>query len=191
MTREALDGWQLSGIVTHRSGAPGQVSLSVTGNPNITGGGDGARIALTCDPMHNAPKKQSGWFNNSCFTGVYAGAVGTAANPSGTQYSLPAGASFSPKVNFYFPGTTDFDTALLKNFPLNETGLKLQLRVETYNTFNHTQFSAGNAAATFNNAAVGTTPVASASDLGQMNDTPGVGGVGGPRTMQIALRVDF
>ena len=62
--------------------------------------------------------------------------IGTASNPNGTQYSLNGG-FFSPKVNFFLPGDTDFETALFKNMPLNEKGLKLQLRVETYNTFNH------------------------------------------------------
>jgi hypothetical protein len=59
---------------------------------------------------------------------------------------------FSPKVNFFLPGDTDFDTALFKNIPLNERELKMQLRVETYNTFNHAQFNAFDATATFNSA---------------------------------------
>ena len=182
-TRAVLDNWQISGIMTYLSGAPAQIALSVTGNPNITGGGDGARIALTCDPMHNAPKTFTNWFNSSCLATPYAGAVGTAANPSGTQYSLPAGAAFSPKVNFFLPGNTDFDTALFKNVPLNEKGLKLQLRVETYNTFNHSQFNAVNATATFNSATP--TGTLQTSNLGQFS------GTANPRYMQLALRIDF
>jgi hypothetical protein len=183
VTRKALDGWQISGIMSHLSGAPGQVTLAVTGSPNITGGGDGARIALTCDPMHNAPKNFTNWFNNSCFAAPIAGAIGTAANPSGTPYSLPAGAAFSPKVNFFMPSYTDFVTALFKNVALNERGMKLQLRVETYNTFNHSEFNSVNAAATFNSAtAAGTLQT---SNLGQFN------GTANPRQMQIALRFDF
>jgi hypothetical protein len=182
-TRAALDGWQISGIMTHLSGAPAQVTLSVTGSPNITGGGDGARIALTCDPMHNAPKNFNNWFNNSCFATPIAGAAGTAANPSGTQYSLPAGAAFSPKANFFLPGVTDFDTALFKNVSLNGRGMKMQLRVETYNTFNHSEFNSVNAAATFNSAtAAGTLQT---SNLGQFN------GTANPRYMQLAMRFTF
>jgi hypothetical protein len=182
-TRAVLDGWQISGIMTYLSGVPAQVALSVTGNPNITGGGDGARIALTCDPMRNAPKTFNNWFNNSCLATPIAGAVGTASNPSGIQYSLPAGAVFSPKVNFFLPGNTNFDTALFKNMPLNEKGLKLQLRVETYNTFNHSQFNAVNATATFNSAT--TSGTLQTSNLGQFS------GTANPRYMQLALRIDF
>jgi hypothetical protein len=182
-TRAVLDGWQISGIATHQSGAPGEVSLSVTGNPNITGGGDGARIVLTCDPMRGAPKTFNNWFKNSCLATPIAGAVGTTSNPSGTPYSLPAGGVFSPKVNFYLPGITDFDTALFKNVPLNERGMQMQLRVETYNTFNHSEFNAINAAATFNSAtSAGTLQT---SNLGQFS------GTASPRYMQLAMRFTF
>jgi hypothetical protein len=182
-TRAALDGWQLSGIMTYRSGAPAQIGLAVGGNPNITGGGDGARIVLTCDPMHNAPKTFTNWFNNSCLTNPTPGTVGTAANPNGTQYLLPASGVFSPKVNFFLPGNTDFDTALFKNMPLNEKGLKLQLRVETYNTFNHSQFNAVNASTNF--TLTSGAYVQSNSQLGQFS------GTASPRYMQLALRLDF
>ena len=39
------------------------------------------------------------------------------------------------------PGRNNWDIALLKNFtPLWSEGSMLQFRLETYNTFNHTQF---------------------------------------------------
>jgi hypothetical protein len=187
VTRKALDGWQISGIVSRLSGAPGQISSSVTGSPNITGGGDGARIALLCDPMKNAPKTFNSWFNAGCVTTAFQGKASvSAADPTGTPYSLPAGAVFSPKVNFFMPAYTDFTTALFKNVLLNDRGMKLQLRVETYNTFNHTEFNSVNAAATFASAAPATTPYSpSASNLGQLN------GTSDPRRMQIAMRFEF
>lgn len=186
-TRGVLDGWQISGIVTHLSGAPEQVSMSISGSPNITGGGDGARIAQTCDPMHGAPKTFTSWFNASCFTAPTPGVTGTAANPAGTQYSLPAGAVFSPKANFFLPGDTDFETALFKNIPLNEKGMKLQLRVETYNTFNHSEFNQVNAAATF-----AYTPPPSNTVGAQTNSQLGqFTGTASPRQMKLTLRLDF
>ena len=188
-TRAVLDNWQISGIVTHLSGAPGQIGLSVTGNPNITGGGDGARIVQTCDPMHHAAKTFSNWFNSSCLATPIAGSVATSANPTGTPYSLPSGGVFSPKVNFYLPGDTDFETALFRNIPLNEKNMRLQLRVETYNTFNHAEFNAVNATATFTSA----TPTGTLSPglLGQLSGTGGNGSANGPRTMQLAMRFEF
>jgi len=191
-TRAVLDGWQVSGIMTYLSGAPAQVGLAITGNPNITGGGDGARIVLTCDPMKNAPKTFTNWFNSSCFAAptpgqayspqLYTSAGVPVANSAkaATGYTLPNGGRFSPKVNFFLPGDTDFDTALFKNMPLNERGMKLQLRVETYNTFNHAQFNAVNATANFSSAGA-----LQASNLGQIS------GAASPRLMQLALRFEF
>ena len=191
-TRTLVNGWQISGDMTYLSGAPGQVALSVTGSPNITGGGDGARVALACDPMQGAPHTFSQWFNTSCFRTPTQGAVATSANPSGTPYSLPGGSWFSPKVNFYLPSITNFDTALFKNFPLNEHGMKIQLRAETYNTFNHTQFNGVNGTALFNNALNNSTTALQSNNLGQLTQIGGSGASSiSPRYMQLALRFDF
>jgi len=181
-TRTVLDGWQISGDMTYLSGAPVQIGLSVSGSPNITGGGDGARVVLTCDPSHGAPHTFSQWFNTGCLRAPIAGSVATSANPSGTPYSLPAGA-FSPKVNFFLPGVLNFDTALFKNVPIGDHGLALQLRVETYNTFNHSEFNAVNSTALFNNAT--SSAVLQANNLGQFS------GTASPRFMQLALRLNF
>ncbi len=199
-TRSVLDGWQISGFVTYYSGAPptSPVTLSVSGSPNITGGGDGARVVLTCDPWKKAPGTRtfSKWFNTACFEPPIAGSTGqvpTTAHPAGvapTFYSTGTGA-FSGKVDYFLPGSTNFETALIKNMPI-ENKFTLQLRVETYNTFNHTQFNALNSTATFANAnSQGSGNPQTASTFGQLTGTPNNGSLGGPRTMQLALRIDF
>jgi hypothetical protein len=184
-TRAVLDNWQISGIASYVSGAPNGIVLSLSNNQNVTGGGDGARVVLTCDPSHNAPKTFSHWFNAGCVAPPLAGSVPTAANPNGVAYSTGVGV-FAPKVSFFLPGDTNFDTALFKNFPLKET-FKLQLRVETYNTFNHSEFNGVNNTATFANAnsqSTSTNPQAQAI-FGQFSSTLN------PRLMQLALRLDF
>ncbi len=45
-TRAVLDNWQISGIASRVSGAPGSIALKTSNNANITGGGDGARLRL-------------------------------------------------------------------------------------------------------------------------------------------------
>ena len=182
-TRAVLDDWQISGDVTYVSGAPVQIGLSVSGNPNITGGGDGARVVLTCDPSQGAPHTFSQWFNTSCLQAPIAGAVATSTNPSGTPYSIPAGGAFSPKVNFFLPGDLNFDTALFRNIPIGRHGLVLQLRAETYNTFNHSEFNAVNSTALFNTATSSAT--LQQNNLGQLS------GTANPRYMQLALRLNF
>jgi hypothetical protein len=182
-TRGLLDGWQISGIASYLSGAPQEIQLSIKTSTNITGGGDGTRVVLTCDPMHGAPHTFSTWFNTSCAQAPIAGSIGTATNPSGTPYSTGAGV-FSPKVNFFLPGNGNFDTALFKNVTF-ENRYMLQLRVETYNTFNHTQFNGVNDTATFQNANQLTTNPQTASNFGTMNSAQN------PRYMQLALRFSF
>jgi hypothetical protein len=184
VTRAVLDNWQISGIASYISGAPNQIFLSLSNNANVTGGGDGARVVLTCDPSHNAPHTFTTWFNPACVEAPIAGSVPTAANPQGLSYSTGTGV-FAPKVNFFLPGDTNFDTALFKNVPLKEN-FRLQLRVETYNTFNHSEFNGVNNTATFANAnSQGTTNPQTQAILGQFSSTLN------PRLMQLALRLDF
>jgi hypothetical protein len=184
-TRAVMDNWQISGIASYVSGAPNSISLSLNNNQNVTGGGDGARVVLTCDPSHNAPHTFSHWFNSACVENPIAGSVPTAANPGGVPYSTGSGV-FAPKVNFFLPGDTNFDTALFRNVPIKEN-FKLQLRVETYNTFNHSEFSAVNNTATFANANSqnSTSNPQTQAILGQFSNTLN------PRLMQLALRLDF
>jgi hypothetical protein len=171
-----MDGWQLSGIASYQSGAPQTISLSVKTSTNITGGGDGARVVLTCDPMHGAPKTFNSWFNASC---AEAPIAGTAAVPVNTGNGV-----FSPKVSYFLPGNGNFDTALFKNWSI-ENKATVQLRVETYNTFNHTQFNGTDDTATFQNANQLSNNPQLSGTFGQMNSAQN------PRYMQLALRVSF
>ena len=190
VTRGALDNWQISGIASRISGVPAQIGLSLSNGQNVTGGGDGARIVLTCDPSHGAPHKFAQWFNTGCVENPIAGSAAVPATDSTpflphTDYSTGSGV-FSPKVNFFLPSITNFDTALFKNMPI-EGKVRLQLRIETYNTFNHSEFNAVNATATYANAN-SQDPVLNP----QTNSTFGqLSGTANPRYMQIALRLDF
>jgi hypothetical protein len=195
-TRAVLDGWQISGIASYISGAPAQIGLSIKTSTNVTGGGDGSRVVLTCDPMHGAPHTFSSWFNTSCVEPPNAGVVAhpDLYNSSGTTIVSPAVAAapyntgsgvFSPKVNFFLPGEGNFDTALFKNWPFAEGKATAQLRVETYNTFNHTEFNAVNATATFQNAIQSGSNPQTATNFGQKS------GADNPRYMQLALRISF
>jgi hypothetical protein len=213
VTRQALDGWQISGFAEYYSGAPptSPTGLTLSNGQNVTGGGDGARVVETCDPW----KKASGtrtfhqWFNTSCVEVPIAGTQATVPtfmsngtpvpSAAATSYSTGNGV-FAPKVNYFLPGYTNFDTALFKNMPI-ENKVTLQLRVETYNTFNHTEFNAVNSGATFPCAPSATQTTSTcltqagtaqtSSVFGQLSGTGNTGNLEGPRVMQIALRIDF
>ena len=122
-------GWALSGITRLSSGFPVTISSdqdrSLQGSspngvnnhsldlPDSTPG----PLNLNQDPRNGLP-----YFNTSLFSPNALGTPGSASRRS-----------------FYGPGMLNFDLALLRNFRLSESKA-LQFRLETFNTFNHTQF---------------------------------------------------
>jgi hypothetical protein len=145
--------------------------------------------------MRNAPKRFNSWFNTGC---VEAPIAGTVAHPdlynsAGTAVVSKAVAAapfstgngvFSSKVSYFLPGNGNFDTALFKNWSI-EKKATVQLRVETYNTFNHTEFNSVDDTATFQNANQSSGNTQLSGTFGQKNGTQS------PRQMQLALRVSF
>jgi hypothetical protein len=84
-----------------------------------------------------------------------------------------------------------WDVSIFKNIPLPREGMRIQLRVEMFNAFNHARFNDFNRSAQFNTA-------------GQLINTPAVlGGTGGrfgfgaltgtadPRRIQLAAKFYF
>jgi hypothetical protein len=51
LVRGIFDGWQVSGITAFASGTPSGISFSLASNTDITGGGDGARLWMTGNPI--------------------------------------------------------------------------------------------------------------------------------------------
>jgi hypothetical protein len=110
-------GWQLSGIVSHRSGFPLILSAPITGGgnrPNSTG----VNAALSS----GRPRQQeiAQWFDTSQFT---LPAPFTNGNVSRTLPNVPG------------PALTNFDMSLVKSATLYER-LKLELRGEAFNLMN-------------------------------------------------------
>ena len=127
--------WTLSGVTTFSSGAPFTPTFTTTNSENITGSSDGPRITVTGDP--SLPKDQqtvNHTFNTAAFVVTPVGSFGNAG----------------PGI-LRGPGVENWDVAMNKRI---RVGLgehrTLQLRVEAYNVFNHTQFTTVNSAAQFN-----------------------------------------
>jgi hypothetical protein len=95
---------------------------------------------------------------------------------------LPAVGTLGNAAPDFFrgPGIENWDMSLIKNVTLYER-LHVQLRVATFNTFNHTQFSTVNTAATFNPA------------TGQQTNTKlgAFTAARDPRQMQLGIRLVF
>jgi hypothetical protein len=122
-------GWAISGITRVSTGFP--VTLATEGDNSLQGSQPngvnlksldlpdttGGPLNLNGNPRNGLP-----YFNTSIFT---VNALGTPGNAS--------------RRSFYGPGMLNFDLALLKNFKISESKA-VQFRLETFNTFNHTQF---------------------------------------------------
>jgi hypothetical protein len=122
---EVIGGWQLTGVATFQKGFP----FEVTGSDidGITGtGGMRANITPGCNLHQNtysAPLSQFFWLNMGCFTGPAFGTYGNTARNFLNQ-----------------PGINNFDMGLGKIFALGEHA-KFVFKMDTFNTFNHHQYS--------------------------------------------------
>jgi hypothetical protein len=165
VVKGVLDNWQLSGIVTMQSGAPLGIGLGFVNAVDTTGSPtDGARVNVAQNPI--LPKDQRTFarnFNTAAFRGP---AVGTEGN--------------APRFVIRGPGLNNWDMSLYKNVPLYRERVKLQLRGEFYNAFNHTQFTNWNTNATFD------------AQGNQANALFGQATAAAPaRRIQLALRLSF
>jgi len=148
---KAFGGWSFSGITTFQVGLPftPQLGRDLAG----IGYSTRQRPVMSGDPELDNPTVGQ-WFNTSVFS---APEIGTLA-PTGRN-------------TMRLPGTNNWDLTLAKDFRMGET-TNLNVRVEAYNAFNHTQFSG--LGSNFNAASFGS--VTSAAD---------------PRTLQVGLRLSF
>jgi|SRR5579859_2216170 len=117
--RTVVGGWEFSGIVNIESGLP--LNITMTGDPGGNGVGGNNRpdkIGAVA-----APHTKQQWITDSAFGAPAIGVWGD------LPYDAVRG-----------PGRDNWNLSLFKNFVISETrGSQFELRLETFNTFNHTQ----------------------------------------------------
>jgi hypothetical protein len=180
VVRKVFDGWQLVGITRFTSGAPLRIGiLNTNGFSNgldITGGGDGWRPVMSGSPvLPNDQRTWDHWFNASVFSppALVAPTDMTGVNRILALGNTPIGFAKGPGIN-------NWNVSLYKNISIREK-VNFQLRCETYNTFNHTQFSSVNLSPAWNPA----TGALSSSQFGQVTSARD------PRVLQLAVRISF
>jgi len=145
-------GWQVSGIVLAQTGNPLNITLGGKAGGNGVNGG-------TNRPNYSGnvsyPKTVDAWFDKSAFSAPTVGQWGN------LEYGAISG-----------PGRHNWNMALFKSFEFNERGSRLEIRIESFNTWNHTQFS--NVSTSF-----------SAGDFGKVT------GVQDPRNLQLGLKLYY
>jgi hypothetical protein len=127
-----LGGWETTSIITAQSGLPFSVvtsSFDASGLGNISAAVAGNRPNVICDPNKGAPHTLEQWFNTSCFQ----------LNPPATSTNLSNTPGNAARGIVNGPPTYRVDFSLFKNIRFSEN-LRLQLRGEAFNIFNHTNF---------------------------------------------------
>jgi hypothetical protein len=129
---KALGGWQISGIAVYNTGVPFTATTSsfdAAGLGNVPALVAGNRPNVLCDPNSNAPHDRLQFFNTACFQ----------LNPTNTTSGVTNVVGNSGRGVINGPSTKRVDFSLFKNIQLGES-VKLQLRGEAFNIFNHTNF---------------------------------------------------
>ncbi|MEA2174424.1 MAG: hypothetical protein QOD00_2016, partial [Blastocatellia bacterium] len=187
------NGWQFNGILTLRSGSPFHLNLF----DDYNGTGEFfPRPDLVGDPYAGTHAPDM-FLNLSAFkvpcTLDGSGDTSAAACIPGTQHFGSLG-----RNSLIGPGYRNFDFSIFKTTPLTEQ-VKLQLRAELFNLFNHPNFSSpllpgfsvdagANGIDPLTGRGVGFLPITVTPDVGIGN--PFLGG-GGPRNIQLALKLIF
>jgi hypothetical protein len=164
VVRTLAGGWQFAGYVTAETGLPVNVYLggpaSYNGLPNWTGNGPGGNRP-NLNGAISYPHTVNQWFSTSTFSAPAAGQWG----------NLPFDAVEGP-------GRHNWNLSLFKSFVLSEKrGSKIELRAESFNIWNHTQFQGSNTGGISNSF--------SASNFGQIT------AAFDPRVFQLGAKVHF
>jgi len=141
VSRVVLNGWQFSGLTSISSGAPVNVAYNVSGigattlNREITGSEDVApRVVFTCNPQTQTSIYS--YLSAACFVPAAKGSVGLDSG-----YDRLRG-----------PGLQNWDMSLFKNISIKENRARIQLRLEAFDAFNHTEWGGLASTITFNSA---------------------------------------
>jgi hypothetical protein len=121
-THAVLGGWTLAGTFVDQTGEP--VNLLWNGSDTIGLGGGYSNRPNVVGKL-NYPKTVAHWFDPTAFGAPTPG------------FNL--GFGNSRKDTVVGPGRVNFTTSVYKDFAITERA-KFELRVESFNTFNHTQW---------------------------------------------------
>jgi hypothetical protein len=153
LVKTALGGWQMSGIVTMESGIPLWITLG--GSQGNNGLADATNRPNMSGSIHY-PQTSGAWFDTSIFSSPASGVWG----------DLKKGALRGP-------GRDNWNMSLFKSFVFTENrGSRLELRFESFNLWNHTQYH--DIGTTFTN-----------SDFGKVTS------VWDPRVLQLGAKLVF
>jgi Carboxypeptidase regulatory-like domain len=173
LLKSVAGGWEVSGIITAESGLPLNVTLGGTQGGNFVGGSNRPNVTgpLTYEHVVNPnAQQQIQYIDPGAFSDPAIGAYGD-----------------EPHNGVTGPGRDNWNLSLFKSFVLSETrGSRLEIRLETFNTWNHTQFSGVNTGINFNyNSTTNSFTYNGGNNFGQFNSAFD------PRILQLGGKIYF
>ena len=162
LVKGAVNGWQISGITRFWTGSP--LNLTSNGNPGTLGGG--VRPNYLGGQIYPTNQDRFNYFNPLAFGRPADGTLGNMGRNA-----------------LRGPGINQWDISAFKNTRISEK-VTAQLRVETFNTFNHTQWASVNTGFNVPNPSQAVTD-ATRGTVGQVNNTRD------PRNIQFGLKLLF
>jgi hypothetical protein len=171
--KNVVAGWEISGIITAESGLPVNIQLGGTQASNFVGGTNRPNVTGSVGYEHQViagEQQQIQYLNPSAFSDP---AIGDWGN--------------EPHNGVTGPGRDNWNLSLFKSFTLSESrGSRLELRLETFNTWNHTQFNGVNNTINFNfNSATNSFTYNPGNNFGQFNSAFD------PRILQLGGKIYF
>jgi len=171
VNRQVFGGWQVAGITSLQTGAPFTVVMGGADSSGFNQASADRPDVTRSGPLPQNNREPDAAFDRTYFAPVFAGRLGT-----------------SGRNQHYGPGLQNFDFSVTKSFPLAGEQTRLQFRADFFNLFNHTNFS--NPERNMSSANFGritqTVGSATATAVGTT-----AGPQGGPRLIQLALRLQF
>jgi hypothetical protein len=162
-----VGGWQISGITRFWSGTPINTYLGGCSSCYVGNAGNFVNLVrpdLAGGSVYLSHSDHVHWLNPAAFVAPPLGTIGTVGRNA-----------------FRGPGINNWDMSLFKNINFTESRY-LQLRLESFNTFNHVQPSGVNNA--FGAASAGA-PTTSTSNSGDIN------AYRNPRNVQLGIKLYF
>jgi hypothetical protein len=194
--KQSLGGWRISGITAMFSGTPAGPSL--TGACGVAGYSTGIGGSVMCNSVGNV-KVQKSTYNDPTFGPMVRWFdPSTMAQPTLDQYYANGQAGMFGTMGrntLTGPGRNNWDLALFKDvqFPwFRGEHSTLQFRAETFNTFNHTQWTGVNMGCSGHVNADGSPAFGRTCGGDEFNSGNGeINGTWSPRNIQLGMKFSF
>jgi Carboxypeptidase regulatory-like domain len=140
-----IDGWTITGITTLQTGFP--ITTADSRYPSLTCGYGFTYYGCPDRPDYNGQPLNISDPRDNSISFTSAGTVRASApnywfNPNAFTHAAYGTFGNEQRDNFHGPGINNTDLGLFKRFHFGESETRmLELRLEAFNLFNHTQFS--------------------------------------------------